>query len=165
MRLLLFPASLRGLVFHETEVISSYSRRLLRPAKGVARNDGVNSKVRFIFFSKILFLFLITIPLICFAQEGESSTMRKRKKELAQKKEANKAKEEAYIEESKERHLENQTKKVRKRIKRSEKKAQANNDGKRGFVLGKLWDKNTGSRKGLGIKVFFRKLFHKKSKT
>ena len=74
------------------------------------------------------------------AQEEEKKVVKRqsmadRKKELAEKKEKQKAEDARAMAELKEMHIENQDKKTQKRMKKAMKKANKNNTGKRGFSI------------------------------
>ncbi len=87
----------------------------------------------------ILFFAFFSLNLL-FAQEEDNKlvkrqSMKDRKKELAEKKEKQKADDAAAMDELKRMHYENQDKKTQKRMKQAMKKANSNNTGKRGFSL------------------------------
>jgi DNA-binding transcriptional regulator GbsR (MarR family) len=66
-------------------------------------------------------------------KEVKQVSHKKRLKELAKKKEEQKKADEKNMEMLKERHLDNQTKEVKKRMKKSQKKAVNYNENKKGF--------------------------------
>ena len=71
------------------------------------------------FFKKIIFILsLLIFPFFLHAQE--SPTIKKRKKELAEKNEEQKNEDEAFLKQMQKRHKKNQSKETRKRMKKKQ---------------------------------------------
>lgn len=89
------------------------------------------------FIPGIIFLFLCVFQLDAFAQSARKAEkqVNKRKEQLEKQSENKDSEKQAEIEAAKQRHLDIQTKEVRKRMKKSRKKADRYNKKKKGFFL------------------------------
>ena len=87
---------------------------------------------------KLIFVFvLFGLPLTINAQNKppKQQSLKKRMKDLEKKEKEKDKEDEDVAEYLREKHLENQTKKVRKRMKKSRKKAKRNNNNRKEFFL------------------------------
>lgn len=91
---------------------------------------------RLLKYATVLLLFIV--PLGLSGQNkppNKKQSLKKRQKELRKKKEEQKKEEEDVAEYLREKHLENQSKKVRKRMKKSRRKAKRINKNRKQFFL------------------------------
>lgn len=96
------------------------------------------------FLKKILFLVLICLPALLYAQETGPVKSNDKNQQKADKKKAEMLEKQARAEEKgRERHMKIQTKETRKRMKRSKKKSRRINEQKDEFFLKKLFRKKS----------------------
>ena len=96
-----------------------------------------------------IIIVLLCLPLLLSAQEAEKGnrSIEKRKKELKKKEQEREKEEKAEYEALLKKHRDNQTKDVRKRMKKTKKRSTKHNENRKGFFLFRPFTKKKRKRK------------------